>query len=129
MILQSSQRGDEAALDVHLRRRDELQSSATRTSAPLHVASASGLDGIVRRLLQAGYIVHLRDYNNHTPLFLAANNGHSSTVALLRSAGAHLSTDEVDLARYHLTRAIGQRDQDKTMQLWASAGVPTTTAS
>jgi ankyrin repeat protein len=137
LIQQASQKNDEAALAVHLRRQEYLQADSTSSStsqsssrpsnlsiAPLHIASALGYDGVVRRLLESGYIVHTRDYSNHTPLFVAARNGHSSTVTLLRSAGAHLSADEVDLARYHLTRSIGQRDQNKTMQLWADAGVP-----
>lgn len=119
---QAAQKGDEAALEVHLHRQSKLQS--TMSPSALHLASAAGFEGIVRRLLQAGYIVHTRDYGNHTPLFLAARNGHLSTVLVLRSAGAHLSTDEVDLARYYLTRGINQPGADKAMQLWSEAGVP-----
>lgn len=136
LIQQAVQRNDEAALEIHLQRQIKLQTnsnpltrSATQSSSSLsftalHVASALGFDGAVRQLLQSGYIVHTRDYSNHTPLFLAARNGHFSTVDLLRSAGAHLSTEEVDLARYYLTRAVAQPDANNVMQIWSAAGLP-----
>jgi lysophospholipase len=119
---QAAQRGDLAALEVHIQRQTKLHAAMSPTA--LHLASAAGFDAVVRRLLQAGYIVHTRDYSNHTPLFLAARNGHLKTVTVLRSAGAHLSTEEVDLARYYLTRGVNQPGAAKTMELWSEAGVP-----
>lgn len=128
LIQQACQRGDEAALDLHLRRRRHLQSISSRSSlelpiTALHIAASLGNDKIVSKLLKNGFIVHTRDYSQHTPLFLAAKNGHLSTIILLRSAGAHLTQDEIDLARYYNSASIGRPDQQAMLTVWERAGV------
>lgn len=79
-----------------------MQDAHTAVAAPslaLHIAAALGHADQVRQLLEAGHLVHVRDYAGHTPLFVAARNGHTACVQVLRSAGAHLASDEVCLAR------------------------------
>lgn len=108
------------------------QISSTTISLALHIASSLGQTEQVRHLLQAGYLVHVRDYAGHTPLFLAARNGHEATVQVLRSAGAHLASDEVNLASYildadhtmsHLANQADVAKRRKSVQIWEQSGL------
>lgn len=121
LIQQACLRGDNQALEGHLNRQHQLDafpnlitnapdgssnantnSTANQTSNlptfSLHIAAALGHTDQVRQLLQAGHLVHARDYSGHTPLFLALQNGHQSTVEILKLAGAHLASHEKDTA-------------------------------
>ena len=53
----------------------------------LHVASKEGHRLVVRLLLNAGWEVNARDAAGHTPLGLAAMNGHEAVVEVLKQAG------------------------------------------
>ncbi|KAF3918976.1 hypothetical protein ABW20_dc0109028 [Dactylellina cionopaga] len=53
---------------------------------------------LLRHLLSRGASVHIRNRENHTPLYVAADAGYPENVKLLREAGAHLHPDEVELA-------------------------------
>ncbi|EOO01439.1 putative asparaginase-domain-containing protein [Phaeoacremonium minimum UCRPA7] len=64
----------------------------------VHLAAAGGKLEILRELLLRGASVHVRNWANNTPLFLAEKTGHSECVALLREAGAHLWEHEAALA-------------------------------
>ncbi|PWN38255.1 asparaginase-domain-containing protein [Meira miltonrushii] len=119
LIQQACLRGDNQALERHLNRQHQLDafpllisnapdgssntntnSTATHSSSlptfSLHIAAALGHTDQVRQLLEAGHLVHARDYTGHTPLFLALQNGHQSTVEILKLAGAHLASHEKD---------------------------------
>jgi len=64
----------------------------------VHYASISGMEGIVKTLVERGVDVETRGSKlNHTPLMLAAQNGRVETVRVLLERGAKPST--VDLAR------------------------------
>jgi ankyrin repeat protein len=55
----------------------------------LHRAAAGGALGSIRRLLSAvPSLVHVTDQQGHTPLHLAAGNGHDAAAAMLLQAGA-----------------------------------------
>lgn len=86
-------------------------------SSALHLAATLGRLECVRLLLQSGYNVHLRaaSHSNHSPLYLAAYNGHADVVQLLRSAGAHLLMDE--------RQADGQQQQQQR-DIWVLASGP-----
>lgn len=49
--------------------------------------------------MSEGASVHLRNHDGHTPLYLAADAGLIDNVNLLKESGAHLHTEEMDLAR------------------------------
>lgn len=118
LIQQACLRGDNQALESHLNRQHQLDAFPTLLANPtegsantntkltannttdlpptfaLHIAAALGHTDQVRQLLQAGHLVHARDYSGHTPLFLALQNNHQSTVEILKLAGAHLASHE-----------------------------------
>ena len=54
---------------------------------------------ILREFLIHGASVHLRNRAGRTPLFLAASAGLLENVTILRDSGAHLHSEELDMAR------------------------------
>lgn len=91
------------------------------THSPLHIACLHGNLRNVELLLQYGASVHLRDVSGHTALYYAITSHHASRdermamVLALRSAGAHLSQHEKELAN---TSVHIHNDA----QLWLAAG-------
>lgn len=91
------------------------------THSPLHIACLHGIVNNVNLLLQYGASVHLRDVSGHTALFYAVTSHHASRdermamVLALRSAGAHLSQHEKELAK------LSQQFHNDS-QLWLAAG-------
>lgn len=79
-----------------------------------HLAATSPSISILRFLLLQGGSVHIRNQNNRTPLFLAANAGLSEHVLLLRKSGAHLHSDERPAAELLAQRRPG---------VWGLAGI------
>ncbi|GMG46592.1 unnamed protein product [Aspergillus oryzae var. brunneus] len=79
-----------------------------------HLAATSPSLSILRFLLMQGGSVHIRNRNNRTPLFLAANAGLSEHVMLLRKSGAHLHSDERTAAQLLARRRPG---------VWGLAGI------
>ncbi|KAF3084154.1 hypothetical protein TWF569_004479 [Orbilia oligospora] len=73
---------------------------------PLHHAAIQSNSQVLRHLLSRGASVHIRNRENHTPLYLAADAGYPENVKLLREAGAHLHPDEVELAEMLKRKAI-----------------------
>ncbi|RVD88394.1 uncharacterized protein DFL_002581 [Arthrobotrys flagrans] len=73
---------------------------------PLHHAAIQSNSQVLRHLLSRGASVHIRNRENHTPLYLAADAGYPENVKLLREAGAHLHPDEVELAEMLKQKAI-----------------------
>ncbi|KAG6036059.1 hypothetical protein E4U41_005792 [Claviceps citrina] len=74
----------------------------------VHLAAVSGNADIMRELLKQGGSVHERNRADNSPLFLATLSGNEDCADLLRSAGAHLSMEEIDrgsLAKYHRKKA------------------------
>ncbi|KAK5993222.1 L-asparaginase [Cladobotryum mycophilum] len=69
----------------------------------VHLAAVSGNTEIIRELLKRGASVHERNRANNSPLFLATLSGNEECAHLLKSAGAHLSVEEIErgpLAKY-----------------------------
>ncbi|GAO18591.1 hypothetical protein UVI_02021790 [Ustilaginoidea virens] len=69
----------------------------------VHLAAVSGNRDIMLDLLQRGASVHERNRADNSPLFLATLSGNEDCAGLLRSAGAHLSIEEIErgpLAKY-----------------------------
>ncbi|KAB8073255.1 asparaginase-domain-containing protein [Aspergillus leporis] len=83
-------------------------------NTPIHLAATSPSLPILRYLLMQGGSVHIRNRNNRTPLFLAANAGLSEHVMLLRKSGAHLHSDERTAAQLLARRRPG---------VWGLAGI------
>ncbi|KAF3933463.1 hypothetical protein ABW19_dt0200966 [Dactylella cylindrospora] len=65
-----------------------------------------GNSKVLRHLLSRGASVHIRNRENHTPLYVAADAGYPENVKLLREAGAHLHPDEVELAQILKQKAL-----------------------
>jgi lysophospholipase len=62
----------------------------------VHLAAVTGNAEIMRELLQRGASVHERNRADNSPLFLATLSGKEDCAKLLKSAGAHLSGEEVE---------------------------------
>ena len=60
-------------------------------AVPLHVASRNGNTEIVRRLIEAGAKVNIKDDGGDTPLLLAARSGSAKVVKVLIKAGADVT--------------------------------------
>jgi ankyrin repeat protein len=60
-------------------------------AVPLHVASRNAHIEIVRRLIEAGAKVNVKDDGGDTPLLLAARSGSAEVVQLLIEAGADVT--------------------------------------
>lgn len=86
-------------------------------NTPMHLAATGSNLEILRFFLSSGGSVHMRNFtgSGRTPLFLAANAGLVGHVTLLRQAGAHLHSDELEIARLHASRRPN---------VWQLAGVP-----
>ncbi|KZZ98626.1 Asparaginase/glutaminase [Moelleriella libera RCEF 2490] len=69
----------------------------------VHLAAVNGNPDIMLELLKRGASVHERNRADNSPLFLATLSGNEVCADLLRSAGAHLSMEEIErrpLAKY-----------------------------
>ena len=86
-------------------------------NTPMHLAATGPNLEILRFFLSQGGSVHMRNYtgSGRTPLFLAANAGFPGHVALLKQAGAHLHSEEWEIARLHA---------QQRPEVWKLAGVP-----
>lgn len=86
-------------------------------NTPMHLAAVGPNLEILRFFLSQGASVHMRNFtgSGRTPLFLAANAGFAGHVALLRLAGAHIHSEEWEIARLHAQRRP---------EIWEQAGVP-----
>ncbi|KAB8234766.1 asparaginase-domain-containing protein [Aspergillus alliaceus] len=91
-----------------------LNESDYSGNTPIHLAATSPSLPMLRFLLMQGGSVHIRNRNNRTPLFLAANAGLSEHVILLRKSGAHLHSDERTAAQLLARRRPG---------VWGLAGI------
>jgi 60kDa lysophospholipase len=56
----------------------------------VHLAAVGPQSEILRDLLMRGASVHVRNFANNTPLYLAEKMGNDECVRLLKEAGAHL---------------------------------------
>ena len=52
----------------------------------LHQAAISGEDEVVRFLIERGADLHVKNDDGQTPLFIAKQNNHSSTAAIIEAA-------------------------------------------
>jgi 60kDa lysophospholipase len=86
-------------------------------NTPMHLAATGPNLEILRFFLSQGGSVHLRNLTGtgRTPLFLAANAGLADHVALLRRAGAHLHSEEREIAQLHAR---------SRPEVWQLAGLP-----
>lgn len=75
-------------------------------NTPVHLAATGPSLAILRHLLSLGASVHLRNHtgSGRTPLFLAANAGLLPHVRLLRQAGGHLHSEELETAKLHASQ-------------------------
>jgi lysophospholipase len=70
----------------------------------VHLAAVAGNTDIMLELLKRGASVHERNRADNSPLFLATLSGKEACAKLLKSAGAHLSGEEVE-RRFLASRA------------------------
>ncbi|KAG0252526.1 hypothetical protein DFQ27_008018 [Actinomortierella ambigua] len=90
--------------------------------SPLHIACSAGYLDVVRFLLSHGASIHVRDRQNHTPLYDAATRSSDlEVVKLLRATGAHLNDAEVADCGWKLMIAATEGDQLR-VALIAEAG-------
>ena len=79
---------------------------------PLHVAAFSGNLAIVRRLLEVGADVGLRDRHERTAIVQALIENHGDVVALLVAKGADLkSLDDIGLTPFTRAAYYGRTDE------------------
>ncbi|KJZ75593.1 hypothetical protein HIM_05056 [Hirsutella minnesotensis 3608] len=81
----------------------------------VHLAAVSGSEDIMLELLRRGASVHERNRANNSPLFLATLSGNEGCAQLLKSAGAHLSVEEIErgpLAKYR--RELDKRSRTRS---------------
>lgn len=62
----------------------------------VHLAAVSGNTEIMLELLKRGASVHERNRADNSPLFLATLSGKDDCAQLLKTAGAHLSVEEIE---------------------------------
>ncbi|KAK6351008.1 hypothetical protein TWF718_004186 [Orbilia javanica] len=84
----------------------EAETAVPAVAVSHHHAAIQSNSQVLRHLLSRGASVHIRNRENHTPLYLAADAGYPENVKLLREAGAHLHPDEVELAEMLKRKAI-----------------------
>ncbi|UKZ94098.1 uncharacterized protein TrAFT101_008985 [Trichoderma asperellum] len=75
----------------------------------VHLAAVSGNSEIMLELLKRGASVHQRNRADNSPLFLATLSGKDDCAKLLKTAGAHLSVEEIErgpLAKYRREREV-----------------------
>lgn len=82
-----------------------LSQSDYAGNTAVHLAAVSGNAAIMRELLQRGASVHERNRAANSPLFLATLSGKEDCAQLLKSAGAHLSSEEVERGPWRRTSA------------------------
>ncbi|KAF5126045.1 lysophospholipase [Metarhizium anisopliae] len=92
-------RGDELPVVKQLLEGDGgrlLHTADYAGNTPCHLAAVNGSTDIMLELLHRGASVHERNRAGNSPLFLATLSGNEACAELLRSAGAHLSMDEIE---------------------------------
>ena len=78
--------------------------------SPLHVASSEGNISSVKYLLEMGANLHLRDRFGHSPLWDALKSRNKTVIELLRSGGAHFSSEQEAEIENEITRTIFDGD-------------------
>ncbi|XP_061468268.1 60 kDa lysophospholipase-like isoform X2 [Rhineura floridana] len=89
---------------------------------PLHVASCEGHLEMVQHLLKSGATMYAKDRFGATPLLNAIKFRHHSVICLLRTAGAHLSSQELVNVGTELCSLAFNGDVDG-LRAWHLAGV------
>ncbi|TQV95659.1 Pfs, NACHT and Ankyrin domain-containing protein [Cordyceps javanica] len=69
----------------------DIDAKDARGWTPLHLAAASGHEGIVRQLTDIGADIEARENQGQTPIYLATKNGHEAATKLLVELGANLA--------------------------------------
>jgi lysophospholipase len=89
------------------------------THPPLFVAARSGSSDNVALLLERGASVHMPDpMTGMSVLFAAALLGHQDVVKLLKQAGAHFNSEELQSGRVEFERQLAQKQgRDVAWQL------------
>ncbi|PTB62828.1 asparaginase [Trichoderma citrinoviride] len=80
-----------------------LKSADYAGNTAVHLAAVTGNTEIMLELLKRGASVHERNRADNSPLFLATLSGKEDCAQLLKTAGAHLSVEEIErgpLAKY-----------------------------
>jgi RNA polymerase primary sigma factor len=83
--------GVEAALEIHIRRGDDLDARDGDGATPLILAAVRKKKGVVRRLIEAGTDLTLVDPNGMDALAHATASGCAETITLLTAALARIS--------------------------------------
>ncbi|KAL7925300.1 asparaginase domain-containing protein [Trichoderma austrokoningii] len=81
----------------------------------VHLAAVSGNSEIMLELLKRGASVHQRNRADNSPLFLATLSGKDDCAKLLKTAGAHLSVEEIErgpLAKYRREREAPANERE-----------------
>ncbi|KAM0457830.1 hypothetical protein ACHAPV_006375 [Trichoderma viride] len=81
----------------------------------VHLAAVSGNSEIMLELLKRGASVHQRNRADNSPLFLATLSGKDDCAKLLKTAGAHLSVEEIErgpLAKYRREREMSANERE-----------------
>uniref|UniRef100_A0A670I9N8 asparaginase n=1 Tax=Podarcis muralis TaxID=64176 RepID=A0A670I9N8_PODMU len=91
----AAKNGDIDALKALQNMGGNLSSEDYDGRTPLHVASCEGNLEIVKHLLKSGATVYAKDRFGATPLLNAIKFRHHDVICLLRTTGAHLSSQEL----------------------------------
>jgi lysophospholipase len=104
--------GVRARLDAD-RHRLLLESDYAGNTA-LHLAAVGAETEVVRELLVRGASVHVRNFANNTPLWLAEKMGREANVELLRRTGAMLHVEEKSKAEEMAARVVEENRKVQT---------------
>ncbi len=113
------------SIHKHSPSKSPTYSIITHSYSQQHLAATGADAEILREFLAQGASVHLRNNAGRTPLFLAAQAGLATHVRLLRAAGAHLHSGELEDARVLAAAAAGRdgEQKDGVGDVWTQAGL------
>lgn len=94
---------------------EDVDLSSSNALTPLHIAAQNGCESVAKLLLTAeGVDIESKTMAGHTPLTLAAREGHKGMVRLLLAEGAdpnitHSWKDKTDYTALHLAVSLKQK--------------------
>ncbi|KAJ7345225.1 hypothetical protein JRQ81_001175 [Phrynocephalus forsythii] len=118
----AAKNGDLDALKILESMGGNLSSGDYDGRTPLHIACCEGNLKIVRHLLESGATVYAKDRMGATPLMNAIKFRHHRVIDLLRTTGAHLSSQELANVGTELCSLAFNGDVEG-LRAWHLAGV------
>ncbi|XP_072842832.1 60 kDa lysophospholipase [Pogona vitticeps] len=118
----AAKNGDLDALEALQSMGGNLSAGDYDGRTPLHAACSEGRLEVVKHLLESGATVYAKDRMGATPLLNAIKFRHHSVISLLRTTGAHLSSQELGNVGTELCSLAFNGDVEG-LRAWHLAGV------